>query len=110
MHPQPRKTPCRRKKCQEMSMVNHPKKARTYTDPKGGEPMTDELPTEEYEKQVHELQTQVRFLDDEIALLRRRLSNSPRQVTLLEERLLETRQDLAKAMAQNEKLANVLEA
>ena len=44
---------------------------------------------ERYEKEIHELQTQVRFLEDEIALLRRRLTSAPRQVKMLEERLLE---------------------
>ena len=47
---------------------------------------------ERYEKQVHELQTQVKFLEDEVALLRRRLTNAPRQVTILEEKLIETRE------------------
>ena len=63
-----------------------------------------------YEKQVHELQTQVKFLEDEIALLRRRLTNAPRQVTILEEKLLETQDDLARAMGQNQKLADALRA
>ncbi|MEX2275201.1 MAG: proteasome ATPase [Actinomycetota bacterium] len=63
-----------------------------------------------YEKQVHELQTQVTFLEDEIALLRRRLTNAPRQVKILEEKLLETKGDLARAMGQNEKLATTLRA
>jgi chromosome segregation ATPase len=44
---------------------------------------------ERYEKQLHELSTQVRFLEDEISLLRRRLTNAPRQVKLLEEKLLQ---------------------
>ena len=65
---------------------------------------------EQYEKQVHELQTQVKFLEDEVALLRRRLSNSPRQVEVLEEKLVETRGQLARATAQNEKLADALRA
>ena len=65
---------------------------------------------EQYEKQVHELQTQVKFLEDEISLLRRRLTNAPRQVTILEEKLLETRNDLAKAISQNDKLAGALRA
>ncbi|HEY7659444.1 MAG TPA: proteasome ATPase [Actinomycetota bacterium] len=65
---------------------------------------------ERYEKQIHELQTQVRFLEDEISLLRRRLTNAPRQVKLLEEKLLETRSDLARAISQNEKLAGALES
>jgi proteasome-associated ATPase len=65
---------------------------------------------EQYEKLVHELQTQVRFLEDETALLRRRLTNSPRQVKILEEQLLQARSELSRAMAQNEKLAGVLRA
>src|SRR5712692_3651096 len=63
---------------------------------------------ERYEKLVHELQTQVKFLEDETALLRRRLTSSPRQVKILEEQLLQTRGELSRAMAQNEKLAGVL--
>jgi proteasome-associated ATPase len=65
---------------------------------------------ERYEKQIHELQTQVKFLEDEIALLRRRLTNAPRQVKILEEKLLESKSDLARALAQNEKLAATLKA
>jgi proteasome-associated ATPase len=63
---------------------------------------------ERAEKQIHELQTQVRFLEDEIALLRRRLTNAPRQVKILEEKLLESKSDLARALNQNEKLAETL--
>ncbi len=61
-----------------------------------------------YEKQVHELEVQVRFLEDEIALLRRRLTNAPRQVKILEEKMLEAKGDLARALNQNEKLASAL--
>ena len=57
------------------------------------------------EKLVHELQTQVKFLEDETALLRRRLTNSPRQVKILEEQLLQARTDVSRAMAQNEEEA-----
>jgi proteasome-associated ATPase len=63
---------------------------------------------ERYEKQIHELQVQVRFLEDEIALLRRRLTNAPRQVKILEEKLLEAKGDLARAIGQNDKLASAL--
>ena len=67
-------------------------------------PETDPREQQElHEKEVHELQTQVRFLEDEIALLRRRLTNAPRQV-----KILETKSDLARALAQNEKLAGAL--
>ena len=65
---------------------------------------------ETYEKQIHELQTQVRFLEDEISLLRRRLTNAPRQVKLLEDKLLEARSDLSRALSQNEKLAGTLQS
>jgi proteasome-associated ATPase len=65
---------------------------------------------ERYEKQIHELQVQVKFLEDEVGLLRRRLTNAPRQVKILEEKLLETKGDLARAASQNEKLANALKA
>src|SRR5205823_6168929 len=72
-----------------------------------GEPDPREQ-VEEYEKLVHELQTQIKFLEDETALLRRRLTNSPRQVKLLEEQLLQSRGELSRAVSQNEKLAEVL--
>jgi proteasome-associated ATPase len=68
----------------------------------------DQEQAERYEKQVHELQTQVKFLEEEVGLLRRRLTNAPRQVTLLEEKLVETRDQLTRAMGQNEKLADAL--
>ncbi|HJP66788.1 MAG TPA: proteasome ATPase [Actinomycetota bacterium] len=63
---------------------------------------------EAYEKEIHQLQTQIKFLEDETALLRRRLSNSPRQVKVLEEQILQARSDLMRATAQNEKLVGVL--
>jgi proteasome-associated ATPase len=63
---------------------------------------------ERYEHQVHDLQSQVKFLEEEVGLLRRRLTNAPRQVTVLEEKLVETREQLAKAMGQNQKLADAL--
>jgi proteasome-associated ATPase len=63
-----------------------------------------------YAKEVHELQTQIRFLEDEVALLRRRLTNAPRQVKVLEERLVQSRSDLSKALAQNEKLVSTLKS
>jgi proteasome-associated ATPase len=62
----------------------------------------------DHEKQVHELQTQIRFLEDEIAVLRQRQHSTPRQVKVLEERLLEAKSQVARALAQNEKLTNAL--
>src|SRR5437016_3515344 len=58
----------------------------------------------------HELQTQAKFLEDEVALLRRRLSNAPRQVKVLEEQILQTRSDLMRAATQNEKLVSALKS
>src|ERR687892_2404434 len=65
---------------------------------------------ERYEKQVDELQTHVKFLEDEIGLLRRRLHTAPRQVRVLEERLLESKGEIARALSQNEKLVGTLKA
>jgi proteasome-associated ATPase len=48
------------------------------------------------------------MLEDEIAVLRRRLQDAPRRVRLLEERLLDVRNQLAQASSQNEKLTAVL--
>jgi proteasome-associated ATPase len=63
---------------------------------------------EQRDKQIHELQTQISFLEEEVGLLRRRLTNAPRQVQLLEEKLVETREGLARATGQNQKLADAL--
>jgi proteasome-associated ATPase len=71
--------------------------------------MDEQEQIEQYEKQLHELQTHIKFLEDEIALLRRRLQNPPRQVKLIEERLLEARGRLSRAQAQNEKLVGALQ-
>ncbi|MEX1264228.1 MAG: proteasome ATPase [Actinomycetota bacterium] len=65
---------------------------------------------ERYDAQVHELQSQVKFLEEEVGLLRRRLTNAPRQVTVLEEKLAETRDQLDRASGQNQKLADALRA
>jgi proteasome-associated ATPase len=65
---------------------------------------------ERFEKENHELLTQVKFLEEEVSLLRRRMTNAPRQVTILEEKLLETRGALQRASTQNEKLADALRA
>ena len=56
-----------------------------------------------------ELRTTVRMLEEEIAVLRRRLQDAPRRVRVLEERLLESRNKLAQAAGQNQKLAAAIE-
>ena len=51
---------------------------------------------------------QVKALEDEVAVLRQRLQDAPKRVRTLEERLLETKGQLAKAVSQNEKLTYTL--
>ena len=77
--------------------------------PQKDEPDPSEL-LEGYEKEIHQLQTQVKFLEEETALLRRRLTSSPRQVKVIEEQILQAKSDLARAVSQNEKLVGVLQA
>ena len=62
----------------------------------------------QYEKEVHDLTTQVGFLEEEIALLRRKLTDSPRQVRVLEERLTEVQGNLAGLSTQNDRLVSTL--
>src|SRR5579859_719485 len=61
-----------------------------------------------HDDQVKSLTAQISFLDEEIAVLRRRLADSPRQVRLLEDRLRETEGSLTGVTAQNERLAATL--
>ena len=52
---------------------------------------------------------QLRMLEEEVASLRRRLQDAPKRVRVLEERLLETKGQLAQAVSRNEKLTYTLE-
>ncbi len=54
------------------------------------------------------LRAQVMVLDEEVAHLRRRLADAPKRQRALEERLLETKGQLAHAVSQNEKLSYTL--
>jgi proteasome-associated ATPase len=54
------------------------------------------------------LRAQSLVLEQEIADLRRRLADAPRRMRALEERLLETKGQLAQAVSQNEKLSYTL--
>lgn len=60
----------------------------------------------EYEASANSQSLQM--LEEEIAVLRRRLQDAPRRVRLLEERLLEVRAELSQTTSQNAKLATVL--
>ena len=64
---------------------------------------------EDSSKDQQELRATVRMLEEEIAVLRRRLQDAPRRVRVLEERLLESRNKLAQAAGQNQKLSTALE-
>ena len=56
----------------------------------------------------NELSPDVVILQDELQILRRRLQDAPKRVRTLEERLLEVKGQLARAMSQNDRLASTL--
>jgi len=58
--------------------------------------------------ELDELREQAAALEDEVVGLRRRLQDAPKRVRTLEERLLETKGQLAQAVTQNEKLTYTL--
>jgi len=57
-----------------------------------------------------ELAAELKFLREEVDLLRRRLETAPARIRVLEERLLETKGKLQAALAQNDKLTETLRA
>ncbi len=61
-----------------------------------------------HDDQVKSLTTQISFLEEEVAVLRRRLTDSPRQARLLEERLGEAEARLSTVNRQNERMADTL--
>jgi len=81
--------------------ADRPRQPRSRRDPEQSQNAEDVL-------EAGELRRQIQFLEEETALLRRRLQDSPRQVRVLEERLLETKGQLAQALSQNERLAATL--
>jgi proteasome-associated ATPase len=60
------------------------------------------------DEELSELREQSATLEEEVAVLRRRLQDAPKRVRTLEERLLETKGQLAQAVSQNEKLTYTL--
>ncbi|WP_419864705.1 proteasome ATPase [Candidatus Poriferisodalis sp.] len=54
------------------------------------------------------LRSRMRTLEEEVALLRRKLADTPARVSTLEERLLEAKGQLSAAVSQNEKLTYTL--
>ncbi|HEX6498182.1 MAG TPA: proteasome ATPase [Micromonosporaceae bacterium] len=61
-----------------------------------------------WEKEANDLSTQVAFLQEELALVRRKLTESPRHVRQLEERLTATQAQLARLTENNERLVATL--
>jgi proteasome-associated ATPase len=70
----------------------------------------DDRPTEETEHDPgwDEAHERLESLEDEVRVLRRRLQEAPKRVRTLEERLLETKGQLAQAVSHNEKLTYTL--
>jgi proteasome-associated ATPase len=62
----------------------------------------------QYDRDVQELQGQVKLLEEELALTRRKLESAPKRIHELERRLSETAADLAAARENNDKLAGTL--
>src|SRR3546814_9185872 len=58
--------------------------------------------------ELAELQEHARALEEEVVTLRRRVQDAPKRVRTLEERLLETKGQLAQAVSQNEELTYTL--
>ncbi len=61
------------------------------------------------EDDIEALRLRATAAEEEVTLLRRRLQESPRRVQALEEKLLETKGQLAQAVSQNEKLTFTLQ-
>jgi proteasome-associated ATPase len=61
-----------------------------------------------WEREAHDLATQVAFLQEELALVRRKLTETPRHVRQLEERLAATQAQLARVTENNERLVATL--
>ncbi len=61
-----------------------------------------------WEKDAHDLSNQVAFLQEELAVVRRRLTESPRHVRQLEERLAAAQAQIARLTDNNERLVATL--
>src|SRR3712207_7615681 len=61
------------------------------------------------ERDVSALVSQISYLEEEIALLRRKVAESPRQVRVLEERIAEAEGRAAFLSERNDKLAGTLD-
>ena len=62
----------------------------------------------QYDREVLDLRGQIKLLEEELSLTRRRLDAAPRQIASLEKRLAETTAELRKARDTNDRLADTL--
>ncbi|MGH2786657.1 MAG: proteasome ATPase [Actinomycetota bacterium] len=62
----------------------------------------------QYDREIQELRGQVKLLEEELALTRRRLEVAPRQIATLEKRLAETELELRGSQDNNTRLAETL--
>jgi proteasome-associated ATPase len=62
----------------------------------------------QYDQQVQELRGQVKLLEEELSLSRRKLDAAPRQMRALEERLYKAGKELEQAHENNDRLASTL--
>ncbi|MGH2757459.1 MAG: proteasome ATPase, partial [Actinomycetota bacterium] len=62
----------------------------------------------DYDREVSELQGQLKLLEEELALTRRKAELAPRRIHELEKRLTESSNELAGARDNNERLASTL--
>lgn len=62
----------------------------------------------EYASQVEELQAEIKHLEEEAAILAKRLLEAPARVRTLEERMLETKGQLTQAVSHNERMSATL--
>jgi proteasome-associated ATPase len=63
---------------------------------------------EDADSRAHEIAARNAFLEEEVGMLRRKLTESPRHLRVLEERLAETQAKMAALSERNEKLASTL--
>jgi SpoVK/Ycf46/Vps4 family AAA+-type ATPase len=68
----------------------------------------DSVHSGRHDDEVKVLTTQVSFLEEEVAALRSRLADSPRQAHLFEQRLRDAESNLSALTSQNERLAGTL--
>jgi proteasome-associated ATPase len=69
---------------------------------------SSDRPRRDAERGPSDVSAQISFLEQEVAALRRRLADSPRQARLLEDRLADTESQLVAMTSQNDRLAATL--